>query len=258
MKRLGKLLYYTSGDTAVSALDVQTGAIVWRVRDRLRFCGTPQAAHDVIFAVAGGVSGAGTLYAIDAFEGAVKFTAPLPGPDQRGDLHVREGTLSTVEGSPLVCEHTVVVAIRDREGVRLAAFDRVTGAPAWTSQSTVAPNGTSWLAVDDAILGNTPTGELVALDANTGALRYRHVLGRTLEADVPRRLEPVLRGGAVYVPHTDVHVFRPSDGTALGTVGPCEAIPDMLRVDERCDVYVAEESGHMACFGVASRLQRIK
>lgn len=258
MKRLGKLLYYTSGDTAVSALDVQTGAIVWRVRDRLRFCGTPQAAHDVIFAVAGGVSGAGVLYAIDAFEGAVKYTAPLPGPDQRGDLHVRAGTLSTVEGSPLICAQTVVVAVRDREGVRLAAFDRATGEAAWTSQSTVAPSGTSWLAVDDLILGNTPTGELVAVDANDGSLRYRHVLGRVLEADVPRRLEPVLRGGAVYVPHTDVQIFRPSDGTALGAVGPCEAIPDMLRVDERCDVYVAEESGHMACFGVASRLQRIK
>jgi outer membrane protein assembly factor BamB len=258
LKRLGKLLYYTSGDTAVSALDVQTGAIVWRVRDRLRFCGTPQAAHDVIFAIAGGLSGAGTLYAIDAFEGAVRWTSPLPGPDQRGDLHVRDGALTTIEGSPLVSAHTVIVAIRDREGVRLAAFDRSSGAPAWCSPSTVAPSGTSWLAIDDVILGNTPTGELVALDANTGALRYRHVLGRVLEADVPRRLEPVLRGGAVYVPHTDVHVFRPSDGTALGNVGPCEAIPDMLRVDERCDVYVAEESGHMACFGVASRLQRIK
>jgi hypothetical protein len=258
MKRLGKLLYYTSGDTAISALDVQTGAVVWRVRDRLRFSGTPQAAHDVVFAVAGGASGAGTLYAIDAFEGAVKFATPLPGPDQSGDLHVRTGTLTTVEGSPLVCGLAVAVVVRDRQGVKLAAFDRATGEPMWTSRSTVAPSGTSWLAVDDTLLGNTPTGELVALDAHDGSLRYRHVLGRVLEADVPRRLEPVLRGGAVYVPHTDVHVFRPADGTALGTVGPCEAIPDLLRVDERCDVYVAEESGHMACFGVASRLERIK
>jgi hypothetical protein len=122
----------------------------------------------------------------------------------------------------------------------------------------VAPVGTSWLAFDELLLGNTPTGELVAIDAETGALRYRHVLGRALEADVPRRLEPVLRGGAVYVPHTDVHVFRPKDGALLATIGPCEAIPDMLRVDERCDVYVAEESGHMACFGVTSRLSLVR
>ncbi len=266
-KRQGKLLYYTSGDTAVSALDVQTGAIVWRVRDRLRFSGVPQVAHDVIFAIAGGASGAGVLYAIDAFEGAVRFVAPLPGPDQTGDLHVAEGTLCTVEAPPLVCGRSVAVVIRDhrgggaehdREGVRLAAFDRKSGTPLWTSQSTVAPSGTSWLAVDDLIVGNTPTGEIVGVDAHDGTLRYRHVLGRVLEADVPRRLEPVLRGGAIYVPHTDVHVLRPHDGSHLGIVGPCETIPDLLRVDERCDVYVAEESGHMACFGVASRLERIK
>ncbi len=258
LKRLGKLLYYTSGDTAVSAIDVQTGAIVWRVRDRLRFCGAPQAAHDVIFAVAGAASGAGSLYAIDAFEGAVRFVAPLPGPDQNGELHVREGTLATVEGAPLVCSRAVAVAVRDGQGVRLAAFDRKTGAPMWTSHATAAPSGTSWLAVDDTLVGNTPTGEIVGIDAHDGTLRYRHVLGRVLEADVPRRLEPVLRGGAIYVPHTDVHIFRPSDGNPLGVVGPCETIPDLLRVDERCDVYIAEESGHMACFGVASRLERIK
>ncbi len=258
LKRLGKLLYYTSGDTAVTALDVQTGSVVWRVRDRLRFCGTPQTAHDVIFAVAGGASGAGTLYAIDAFEGTVRYAVPLPGPDQSGDLEVRDGALSTVEGSVLVGGRVVAVAVRDREGVRLVAFDRATGVLLWMSPATVAPSGTSWLAVDDTFIGNTPTGELVAFDAADGKLRYRHVLGQVLEADVPRRLEPILRGGAIYVPHTDVHVFRPNDGTALGTVGPCETIPDLLRVDERCDVYVAEESGHMACFGVASRLERIK
>jgi len=258
LKRLGKLLYYTSGDTAVSAIDVQTGAIVWRVRDRLRFCGAPQAAHDVIFAIAGGASGAGSLYAIDAFEGAVRFVAPLPGPDQSGDLHVGEGTMCTVEGPPLVCGRSVVVVVRDGQGVRLAAFDRTDGSLLWVSPATTAPSGTSWLAVDETIVGNTPTGEMVAIDGHDGTLRYRHVLGRVLEADVPRRLEPVLRGGAVYVPHTDVHIFRPADGSALGVVGPCETIPDLLRVDERCDVYVAEESGHMACFGVASRLERIK
>jgi len=41
-------------------------------------------------------------------------------------------------------------------------------------------------------------------------------------------------------------------------VGPCEAIPDLLRVDERCDVYVAEESGHMAAFGTGARLTLVR
>ncbi len=60
------------------------------------------------------------------------------------------------------------------------------------------------------------------------------------------------------MPHVDVHVFRPSDGAHLAQIGPCDAIPDLLRVDERCDVYVAEESGHMAAFGVGPRLTLVK
>ena len=258
LKRHGRLLYFTSGDSALSALDVQTGAVVWRVRDRLRFHGTPTLDHDALFAVAGGSGGATRLYGVDPFSGHVRFERPVPGPDSSGELHERSEVAATVEGSPLVAGRTVVVVVRDRHGVTLAGFDRDGGALRWTSKSTVAPVGTSWLAFDELLLGNTPTGELVAIDAETGALRYRQVLGRALEADVPRRLEPVLRGGAVYVPHTDVHVFRPTDGALLATIGPCEAIPDMLRVDERCDVYVAEESGHMACFGVTSRLSLVR
>ena len=75
---------------------------------------------------------------------------------------------------------------------------------------------------------------------------------------MPRRLEPVLRSGALFVPHIDVHVVRPRDGSLLGAISPCEAIPDLLRVDERCDVYVAEESGHLVSFGSGPRLSLVK
>ena len=129
----------------------------------------------------------------------------------------------------------------------------------WSTEAPVAPTGTSWLAIDDLLVGNTPTGEIVGVKASTGELAYRHVLGaRSMETDVPRRLEPVLRSGALFVPHAEVHVFRPRDGTPLGTIGPCEAIPDLLRVDERGDVYIAEESGHLVSFGALPRLSLVK
>ncbi len=258
LKRNGKLLYVASGDAALSALDVQSGHLVWRVCDRLRFLGAPTVDHDALFAVAGGASGVTRLYAIDPFSGAVRYAAPVPGPDSTGELHVRPDVAASVEGGPIASPSVVALAIRDRAGVRLAGFDRASGDLLWTSSATVAASGTSWLAVDDVFVGNSPTGELVGVDAATGELRYRHVLGRTLEADVPRRLEPILRGGALFVPHTEVHVFRPKDGGRIATVEPCEAIPDLLRVDEKYDVFVAEESGHMACFGVASRLALVR
>jgi outer membrane protein assembly factor BamB len=246
IKRVGKLLYVASGDSALTAVDVQSGAVVWRARDRLRFVAAPTVDHESLFAIAGGSSSAAALHAVDPFSGKMNWTARLL------------STPNSVEGPPLLAASSVCVAVRARRGLRLAAFHRETGAQLFETEAPVAPVGTSWLAVDDLLVGNTPTGELVAIDASTGAVRYRHVFGRTLESDVPRRLEPVLRSGALFVPHVDVHVFRPSDGAHLAQIGPCEAIPDLLRVDERCDVYVAEESGHMAAFGVGPRLSLVK
>ena len=217
-------------------------------RDRLRFCSAPTVDHETLFAVAGGVSSAATLHAID----------PVLGPRVLERAH------------PLVAVHasrarrssppsSVTVAVRDRRGLRLSAFDRETGAPLFHTETPVAPVGTSWLAVDDLLVGNTPTGR-----ARRRRRLDRHApleadaRPRGLDSDSPRKLEPVLRSGALFVPHIDVHVFRPSDGAHLGSVGPCDAIPNLLRVDERCDVYVAEESGHMVAFGAGPRLSLVR
>jgi hypothetical protein len=111
--------------------------------------------------------------------------------------------------------------------------------------------------VDDILIGNSASGRLFGLDAASGTTRYAHDFPRHVEADQPRRLEPVLRSGALFVPQQHVHVVRPSDGEMLGTL-PSDLIPDLLRVDEQCNVYVAEESGHVAAFGVAPRLTLVR
>ncbi len=109
---------------------------------------------------------------------------------------------------------------------------------------------TAWLALDDVIVANSASGVLFCLDADTGIVRYNHVFSRHVEADKPRRLEPVLRNGALFVPQHQVQVVRPRDGELLGAI-PSDLIPDLVRVDEHCSVYIAEESGHVAAFGVA-------
>jgi hypothetical protein len=248
LRRSGKLLYLANGEATLTALDVTNGEMVWRARDRLRFRGAPALDHDVVFAVAGGSAGATHLHALCAFSGEAKWSTSV----------ADENRSSTVEGSPLVAGRMVIVVLRERHGVILRAFDRETGKLAWTTPAAVAPIGTSWLSIGDIVVGNAPTGELVGIGTETGRTIYRHVLGRVLEADVPRKLEPILRCGALYVPHVDVHVFRPSDGTHLCTIGPCDAIPDLLRVDEKCDIYVAEESGHLASFGAGPRLELVR
>jgi outer membrane protein assembly factor BamB len=266
MKRAGKLVYFTCGDGALTALDVMTGAVVWRLRDRLRFRTPPTIAHDATFVVSGGAHGVAQLYSIDPYSGHVRWSSPI------ADANAP----CTVEGAPLVSAGAVAVAVRQKTGLALVAFRREDGSPIaprgrGNGVRPVAPTGTSWLAVDDVFIGNAPSGEVVAVDAIRGDLRWRHVLGpRPLEADVPRRLEPVLRCGALFVPCSlvqgskspeqggelvaGVTILRPSDGATLGTIAPTEAIPDLLRVDERCDVYVAEDSGHLIAFGALPRL----
>jgi outer membrane protein assembly factor BamB len=247
LKRAGKLLYVASGDSALTAVDVTTGGVIWRVRDRLRFRTAPTMVHDTLYAVAGGLNCAANLHCIDAFSGHVRWTRAIEGP----------APACTLEGPPLATGQAVTVALRDRHGLRLQGFDPTTGEQRWSSSQALAPVGTSWLAIDDLFVGNTPTGDLLGVDAANGFVRYKHSLGRTLETDMPRKLEPVLRCGALFVPSSDVHVVRPRDGISLGSIAPCEAIADLLRVDERCDVYVAEESGHLLSFSAGPRLSLV-
>ena len=249
MKRAGRLIYFTCGDGALTALDVMTGAVVWRVRDRLRFRAPPSVSHDALYCVSGGAHGVARLYSVDAFSGQVRWATDV----------TDASSPCTVEGAPLIASNAVAVAVRSKSGLALSAFRPDDGAPIAVKSPVHAPSGTSWLAVDDAFIGNAPTGDLVAICAASGQLRWRHVLGpRPLEADVPRRLEPILRSGALFVPHTDVAVVRPRDGALLGTIGPTEAIPDLLRVDEMGSVYVAEESGHLVSFGAVARLSLVQ
>jgi outer membrane protein assembly factor BamB len=249
VKRAGRLAYFTCGDGALTALDVMTGTVVWRLRDRLRFRTPPTVVHDALFVVAGGAHGVGRMYCVDPYSGRVRWSRVV----------ADASAPCTVQGAPIVTSTAVAAAVRHKSGLALTAFCREDGAPIAARTRVVTPLGTSWLAVDDAFIGNAPSGELIAIDAANGDLRWRQVLGPpTLEADIPRRLEPVLRCGALFVPHTEVVVVRPRDGTVIGAISPTEAIPDLLRVDERCDVYVAEESGHVISFGALARLSLVK
>jgi hypothetical protein len=244
MRRAGKLLIVAGGDSALVALDVFTGEVVWRVRERLPFSGDICIDHDSAFAVAGGPVGPCKLLHVDLWTGAVRWSRELEERPCTGQ-------------APLVSGNTVVIATRDKRGVGASALARDTGAPLWEQPPGLASPTTAWLVVDDALIANTASGALMCLDAATGLPRYSHVFSRHVEADQPRRLEPVLRNGALFVPQHQVHVIRPRDGEVLGTL-PSDLIPDLLRVDERCGAYIAEESGHLAAFSVAPKLTLVK
>ncbi len=245
LNRSGKLLYVTTGDTALTAIDVLTGAVVWRIRDRLRFRSATVVDDDALFTVSGASMSAAHIHAIDPYSGAVRWMQTI-----------REGT-SAIEGAPRVAGPAIVITVRERNALKLVAFDRADGSVRWRSSGDVAPTGTGWLSVDGLLVGHTPDGRLIAFDGESGHVRYHHNLGSVAAVDTPRRLAPVVRTGTLFVPSSDVHVFRSIDGSPLGRVGQVDLVPDLLRVDERFDVYAVEESGEIVCFGAGPRLSLV-
>ena len=282
MKRAGRLVYFTCGDGALTALDVMTGAVVWRLRDRLRFRTPPTVAHDALFVVSGGAHGVAQPL----------LHRPLLGPRALVRGARRPHAPCTVEGAPLVADGAVAVAVRQKTALGPGLFRATTAlaighrerrrAAGSSRRARRAPRGSPSTTRSSA---TRPPASSSRSTREAGELRWRHVLGpRPLEADVPRRLEPVLRCGALFVPCSlvsspassppgaaalqqresggvaaaaGVCIVRPADGAILGSIAPTETIPDLLRVDEHCHVYIAEESGHLATFAALPRLSLV-
>src|SRR5690606_21815006 len=136
------------------------------------------------------------------------------------------------------------------------AYSCETGAPLWEHEPGLCSNAAAFLSLGETLVINSAAGTVLCLDGRSGQVRYNHIFSRHVEGDQPRRLEPVVRNGALFVPQHQVAVLRPETGELIGEV-PCDLIPDLLRVDDSCNVYVAEESGHLAAYSVAPQLKLV-
>jgi outer membrane protein assembly factor BamB len=244
LRRAGRLLLVAGGDPLIVALDGVSGEVIWKLRGRLPFSGDVAVDHDSAFALSGTQGGRYRLHRFNPFSGSADWEIEL---DER----------PLIGRAPLLTADVVIVPTVEQEGAGALAFDRQTGRKLWEYCPGLVSATSAWLCIDDCVVANSQSGVLLGLCANTGRVRFNHVFSSSAEADQPRRLEPVLRSGALFVPQQQVHVVRPRDGELLGTL-PSDLIPDMIRVDERCDVYVAEESGHLAAFGAAPRLAVVR
>lgn len=243
LRRAGKLVLVSGGDSALLALDVTTGDVVWKLRDRLPFTGDIAVVEDSAFAVCASPVGSARLHHVDLWTGAVRWSAELDEQPIFGQM-------------PLVSGDHVLVPTRDRRGTGVLGLRLRDGGTTWEhAPGFVAPT-TSWLAFEGLAVANSASGTLLCLDADTGELLYSHVFSRHVEADQPRRLEPILRRGALFVPQHEVKVLRPRTGELIGQV-PCDLIPDLLQVDDECNLYVAEESGHLAAFAAGAQLRLV-
>jgi outer membrane protein assembly factor BamB len=242
MTKVGRVLLVTCGEEAIHALDIATGEDVWRFAERGCFQFKPLVSNETVVAAAVRGRREGALFAIDLYSGQPRWQRELPGPPT---------------SDPCAAANVALVSTAGDEA-KLSAHCLQTGESLWQTRDPGLGIGGAGLTFDETWIVNAPFGQLSALDVRTGNLRWSANLADALADEIPRRLEPVLRGGALFVPASSVHVVRPADGERLSLSLPCDLVPDLMRVDERGWVYVAEESGYVAGYAPKPMLTLIK
>jgi len=183
------VLFASSADDQVYALDAKTGAIRWRhfCEGPIRFA--PAAWNDRVF-VAGDD---GRLHALALSDGKVLWTHRAGPSADKVFGNQRLISRWPARGGPVVLDNVVYYAggIWPSDGVFVHALDAATGRPVWSNSETgrmlmkqphggaealsgVAPQG-YLLAAADAII--VPTGRAVpaVFDRADGKLRYYHL-----------------------------------------------------------------------------------
>ena len=238
----GRVLLVTCGEDAIHALDIATGEDVWRFAERGCFQFKPLVSKETVVAAAVRGRREGALFAIDLYSGQPRWQRELRGAPT---------------SNPCAAANVVLVSTAGDEAC-LSAHCLQTGESRWETKDPGLGIGGAGLTVDETWIVNAPFGRLSALDVRSGDVRWSACLADALADEIPRRLEPVLRGGALFVPASSVHVIRPADGQKLAASLPCDLVPDLMRVDERGWVYVAEESGYLAAYAPKPVLTLIK
>ncbi|MEM1028849.1 MAG: PQQ-binding-like beta-propeller repeat protein [Myxococcota bacterium] len=248
LRRAGRLVIVSAGDAQLSALDLLSGEVVWRRPSRTCAAALTLDRGEV-FVLHRDPRGVtpGHVESLDPYTGQSRWRAALPG---RG--------ASAVGASLAVTASSVGVLARTPAGMTVLGLNRSDGALRFDRREPLCEGRGACVAVDDVLIANSDRGELAAVDAVTGALRYRHVLSNRAHPDErPRTQTPVLRSGALFVPQAEVYVVCPYTGTMLGRL-PCDLVPDALRADGCGGVYVAESSGYIAAYHALPTLTLVR
>ncbi|MCK9522615.1 MAG: PQQ-like beta-propeller repeat protein [Proteobacteria bacterium] len=239
LRRHGRLLYVSSSDTLFTALDVENGALVWRFPERTMFH-LPAGIWEDTLVVPGGRYGKteGVLFGIDAYSGERRWATSLDG-----------GSLT----APIIASGVAMMPVRKGGHTDLAAFDVQTGAPLWRVPCDGWAETCSLLAYESQFIVNVAGGVLRAIDARSGDERWMTYLGPTCSDDIPLGLAIAAKNGVLFVPADTVYVVDPHSGDVVHALSGEPPVPDLLNVDERGSLFVAEESGHIGFFELARR-----
>ena len=233
MTKFGRVLLVTCEEEAIHALDIVSGEDLWRFASHAQFDTQPLVNHKTVITTARHDKRHGVLFGLDPYSGQRLW---------EHELH--DYPMSHIYAVGRV----VVLPTMDSRGSHLTAYDVQTGELAWKMHDPGLSLGGAGLSLDDIWIVNAPFGQVTGVDLQKGEVIWELILADALIDEIPRHLEPVLRGGVLFIPAASVHVIQPKTGQRLSANLPCEFVPDIMRVDERGWIYIAEESGSLMAF----------
>ena len=210
---VGDTLLTIQGET-LQAFDLRARRLLWEVPGEGSTFRPPVVAGDVVLWTTNTESN-GVLLALDRATGTLRWRVELPSAFRSGVSAA--GDLAVVSSPP-------------------SAFDLATGTPRWQAALEGAPIGSPALSADGATVyvgtlrQDVERGELVALDAHTGAERWRANLGEAVLSPLER---PWVEEGMVVVPSLDGKVIglEAETGVERWRFGPPVARLGGLTVD---------------------------
>ncbi|WP_433257684.1 PQQ-binding-like beta-propeller repeat protein [Streptosporangium sp. CA-135522] len=215
------VVYATSGDGTVSALDAATGAMRWRFQTG----GSLLFDHVVMDGTVFAANASGRLVALDAATGRMRWSRRI---NVVSDLVVAAGRLYVWTRNPAWAVNAEVVALNGASGKRL-----------WTFR----PEG-DILNPDPVLAGEvvhvgSDHGMVYALDAASGARKWRLRVGGGQD-----HTHLVRAGGVVYAASTDgkVHALEASSGKVRWSSG-IDGFVDFRPVVAGGAVYLGDKDG---------------
>lgn len=145
------MVYFTTSAGKLYALDLETGALQWQISIGATYPGAPTVDGQDLYVV-----NAGNLYVVDALNGSIKLTIPLP--NAAGDYYT--------SSKPAVYQGTVFINFQQY----LYALNPDTGQIKWTYQESTA---ISRPTISSGIIYITGGNRITALYVDTGSIKWQ-------------------------------------------------------------------------------------
>ena len=187
----GNRIYQLADNGVLSAIDTETGRVVWQQRLGALSASspavTPTTVYVTIFSRQPGVE-AGRIVAVDRQTGAIRWSHDLPSPS---------------ESSPLVAEGRVYFGSQDGT---LYALEAETGRIVWTYHAEGAVKASPTLAEGVLYFGDY-AGNLQAVEARTGRLIWKVASEGAIIGSGTFYSTAAVAYGRVFLGNTDGRVY---------------------------------------------------